>query len=129
MRNGSVIMANPVQSPQAMQQGNLDAGGAITGGNVNNVQANTTHVAGQNPLVVCLLIFGLYIAYWYNYNTNWKEGFKESAVMTFFHWMISVGIAALLFFNLGNIFLTKMTALKVPILSPICGSLLTLFSW
>jgi orotate phosphoribosyltransferase len=62
------------------------------------------------------------------YNKKWKEAISKSAIFTFTHFMVSVGIAALIFFNLGNVFLTKVAALKIPVLSATCGALLTLWS-
>jgi hypothetical protein len=93
----------------------------------SNLAQNTTAANSPGSVYWLLLLTGLYFIYYYWYNRSWKESINKDAVLSFLHQACSVAILAAVGINIINVLLTKLAALKIPVLSKVAGTFLPLF--
>lgn len=93
----------------------------------SNVEDNTSLAVKPGSLWWLILLTGLYILYYWGYNKKWRESVTSSAFFSFLHNAFSITILAVVGVNLINVFLTKLSALKIPVISRVAGTFLPLF--
>lgn len=93
----------------------------------SNVDDNMQLAKQPGSVYWLLLLAALYGIYYWMYNVKWKEAVNTSALLAFLHNALSITILATVGVNLINVFLTKLAALKIPVISKTAGTFLPLF--
>lgn len=94
---------------------------------VSNIEKNMELAKKPGSLWWLLLLTGLYALYYVLFNRRLKEAVNADAILAFIHQAFSVTILAVVGVNLANVLLTKLAALKIPLLSRVAGTYLPLF--
>lgn len=98
------------------------------GESINNVEENTKWAVTPGSVYWLFLLTLVYVlwGYWQN-----KEGARESLspgdLKNNLGNIVKITLAVAIGFNIMNVFLTKLAAMRIPVLSRIAGTFLPLF--
>lgn len=96
-------------------------------GGLSNVEKNTD-LAKKPGSVWWLMLMGvLYFGYYVLYNKKLKDAVDKDALLAFLHQALGVTVLAVVGVNVMNVFLTKLSAMRIPVLSKMAGTFLPLF--
>jgi len=116
-----------VDTDQIITPSASSTAGAASGSNGSNVDENMSLAKKPGSVWWLMLLTALYFFYYYMYNRKWKEAINADAVLAFLHNALSITIMAAVGFNIINVFLTKLAAMKIPGISKVAGTFLPLF--
>lgn len=93
----------------------------------SNIEENTSAAKSPGSVVWLLSLLGIAAAYYYLYNKNWKEAVSKDGILAFLHQSFIVTLLAVAGINIFNVVLTKLAAMKIPLVSRVAGTFLPLF--
>lgn len=97
-------------------------------GSMTNLEENTQAGRKQGSIVWWLMLFLVYLG-WDYIQTREKvtEAVQPRNIRANIHNLAVIGLAAVLFINGANVLLTKLSAMRIPLISKGAGALLPLF--
>jgi hypothetical protein len=103
----------------------MTQGATATG---NNMQDNTQFAISPGSVYWLFLMVLMYIAwgYWQN-NQSPKEGLKYEDIKFNLHNIVGITLATTIGVNMVNVLLTKLSAMRIPVISKTAGTFLPLF--
>ena len=118
--NGSATEAidEPVQASSISTE-------PVTG---SNIEENTRAATKPGSVYWWLTILGLYLLWdWYQNSEKVNEALKPRNIRANAHNILLITVAAVIGVNGMNILLTKLAAMKIPVLSKVAGAILPLY--
>lgn len=107
------------QQPVPMTQAPIETG--------NNMQNNTQLATSPGSVYWLFLITIVYFAWGYWQDKSVKENAKYSNIKINLHNIVGVTLGVVIGFNIMNVFLTKLSAMRIPLISKTAGTFLPLF--
>lgn len=124
MRGDYYLGSAPVEANDEPVQASTAEGPAA---GVSNIEENI-QLARKPGSVWWLMLLGiLYFGYYVLYNRKLKEAISADAFLAFLHQAVSITVLAVFGINVMNVFLTKISAMRIPLFSRMAGTLLPLF--
>ena len=124
MRGDSYLSLAPAAAPDEPVQASTAEGPAA---GVSNIEKNMELAKKPGSIWWLILMLGLYAIYYVLYNRRLKEAIDTDALLAFIHQAFSVTILVVVGVNLANVLLTKLAAMRIPLISKVAGTYLPLF--
>lgn len=124
MRGDAYLSAAPAAAPDEPVKASTAEGPAA---GTSNLESNMELAKTPGSVWWLLLLGGLYFGYYVLFNRKLKEAISADAVLAFIHQAVTITVLAVVGVNLMNVFLTKLAAMRIPLLSRVAGTYLPLF--
>jgi hypothetical protein len=127
MRGALADSTDMMEMPQNYDDG---AGSMVTAPPVdtgNNMQNNTQFATSPGSVYWLFLVTVIYVAwgYWQN-REGYKESLKLGSIKMNLHNIVGITLAVIIGINFIQVFLTKLAAMRIPVLSKTAGTFLPL---
>lgn len=128
MRGDIFLGVNPIPVEPQEVKPPVEAVDAIGADGIENIKDNAKPAIKPGSIYWWLTLLGLLIAWsWARYRRSLKETVEIPALLEAFETVAFIGVAAAIAINGIQVLLTKLAAMRIPIISKVAGTLLPLF--
>lgn len=118
--------SNGIMAPQPVETEAVAT--PSTMGETSNLEKNTEYANKPGSIVWWLVLLGIYMAWDYFSNREkLGESIKPANIRTNWYNILWATVAVVLGVNFFNVLLTKLAAMKIPVISKAAGTILPLF--